>query len=113
MADQDLRLLRAAQNQSLFRAVNAKLVELNAVFETLGDRSVFMCECAALDCIQQIDMTLHDYERVRSNPVRFIVAPSWSTCCLTSKMSSSSTTATTWWRRSALPPNSHSSPAET
>lgn len=76
MKEHDLRRLRAAQNQSLFRRVNAHLVELNQAFELLTDRSVFVCECARLECIQEIDMTLRDYERVRSNPRRFIVAPS-------------------------------------
>jgi hypothetical protein len=76
MREDDLRQRRAAQNQSLFREVNARLVELNETFELLTDRSVFVCECAHMECIQDIDMTLHDYGRVRSNRRRFIVAPS-------------------------------------
>lgn len=76
MREHDLRQLRAAQNQALFREVNARLVELNGTFELLTDRSVFICECAQLDCIQEIDMTLQEYARVRDNPRRFIVAPS-------------------------------------
>lgn len=75
MREHDLRQLRAAQNQTLFRAVNAQLVTLNETFEMLTDRSVFICECARMECIQEIDMTLQDYARVRSNPRRFIVAP--------------------------------------
>lgn len=76
MSENDLRSLRAARNQSLFRAVNARLVDLNDTFERVTDRSVFVCECAHMQCVQEIDMTLHDYERVRGNPRRFIVAPS-------------------------------------
>jgi hypothetical protein len=76
MTEKDLRQLRAAQNQSLFREVNARLLDLNETFETLTDRSVFVCECAHVGCILEIDMTLRDYEHVRSNPRRFIVAPS-------------------------------------
>jgi hypothetical protein len=76
MTETDLRQARAARNQALFRAVNARLVDLNTTFEAIADRSVFVCECAALECIEEIDMTLRDYERVRANPRRFLVAPS-------------------------------------
>jgi hypothetical protein len=76
MTEKDLRQLRAAKNQALFRSVNARLLDLNQTFERLTDRSVFVCECADLECADGIDMTLQDYERVRANPRRFIVAPS-------------------------------------
>jgi hypothetical protein len=75
MTETDFRAVRAAQNQSLFRAVNTQLVALNETFETLTDRSVFVCECAAIDCVEEVDVALRDYARVRSNPRRFIVAP--------------------------------------
>jgi hypothetical protein len=76
MTEQDLRQQRAAENQSLFRAVNAQLIALNETFEELTDRSLFVCECAKMACIQEIDMLLADYQRIRANPRRFIVAPS-------------------------------------
>jgi hypothetical protein len=76
MTENDLRQVRAAKNQALFRHVNARLVELNRNFELLTDRSVFVCECAHIDCIEQLDVALSDYERVRADPRRFFVAPS-------------------------------------
>lgn len=76
MTEHDLRLVRIAHNQSLFRGVNAKLVELNETFETLTDRSVFACECADLECVGQIDMLLSEYTEIRANPRRFFVLPS-------------------------------------
>ena len=76
MTELDLRQVRAAQNQSLFRSVNERLVELNQSFELLTDRSVFVCECAHISCIEQIDLKLTEYQRIRSNPRRFVVAPS-------------------------------------
>jgi hypothetical protein len=75
MTTNDLPAVRAAQNQSLFREVNARLVNLNETFETLTDRSVFVCECAAIACIEEVDVPLHDYARIRRNPRQFIVAP--------------------------------------
>jgi hypothetical protein len=76
MDEQDLRRVRAAQNQLLFRSVNARLVELNESWEQLTESSVFVCECARMDCVQEITMSLREFERVRSNPRRFFVAPS-------------------------------------
>jgi hypothetical protein len=32
-------------------------------------------ECARVDCIDQIEMTLGEYEKIRSSPVRFAVLP--------------------------------------
>lgn len=76
MSEQDLRQVRAAQNQSLFREVNNHLVELNESWEPLTESSIFVCECARMDCVEEIEMSLPEYERVRGNPRRFIVAPS-------------------------------------
>jgi hypothetical protein len=76
MSEQDLRQLRAAQNQSLFREVNNRVVELNESREPPTESSMFVCECARIDCVEEIEMTLGEYERVRSNPRRFVVSPS-------------------------------------
>jgi hypothetical protein len=70
------RQVRAAKNQSVFRAVNAQLIGLNQVFETIVDTSVFVCECSHMECALQIEMTLEDYSRIREDPRRFFVAPS-------------------------------------
>jgi hypothetical protein len=72
----DVSQARAARNQALFREVNARLVDLNEVFEALSERSTFVCECASIACIQEIEISLTDYQRVRADPRRFIVAPS-------------------------------------
>lgn len=69
------RLERAARNQALFREVNERLQELATNFQELAGTSVFACECADLACVEQIDMTLDEYEAVRSEPNRFVVAP--------------------------------------
>jgi hypothetical protein len=76
MTANDLRQTRAAQNQSLFRRVNQQLVDLNQAFEPVAQSSLFVCECARIDCVQQLEMTLSEYEAARRSPVRFIVAPS-------------------------------------
>ena len=66
--------VRAARNQALFREINERLLELGAG----GDEELkrWNCECATVGCINQIEMTLADYERLRASPVRFAVTPS-------------------------------------
>jgi hypothetical protein len=76
MTDDHVRELRAAQNQSLFRSINENLVELNVAFEALTETATFVCECAYLRCLEQIELTMSDYARIRANPTRFLVAPS-------------------------------------
>jgi hypothetical protein len=33
------------------------------------------CECAGLDCLERIELTAAEYERIRRHPARFAVAP--------------------------------------
>ena len=61
---------RAARNQALWREVNERIEE---VAETAGDVE-FVCECARMDCIETIHLSMAEYERIRSSPTRFPVA---------------------------------------
>jgi hypothetical protein len=67
------RVERAARNQALFREVNERLQELASNFQGTTGTAVFSCECADLSCIEQIDVTLDEYEAVRSDPNQFLV----------------------------------------
>jgi hypothetical protein len=78
MALTDLQHLRAARSQLLFREVNARLVDLNEAFESLAETGVFVCECASMDCIEQMELPLGEYRRIRADARRFILAPSCS-----------------------------------
>ena len=68
------RAIDAAKTQSMFRRVNEGVEELNETFAPLVEIGEWICECADHACITQIEMTLHDYERIRSHPRRFVVA---------------------------------------
>jgi hypothetical protein len=35
----------------------------------------FRCECARLGCNQLVELTVHEYEEIRSHPRRFVVVP--------------------------------------
>lgn len=74
MNEQQARRLVA--NEALFRSVNDRLVELNEAFAALDERALFVCECAKLACIEQIEMSLEEYAKIRRNPRRFFVAAS-------------------------------------
>jgi hypothetical protein len=68
----DLRR-RIARNESLFREVNEAIA--GGQWPGEDDRPVgFRCECARLGCNDLIELTPQEYERVRGNPRRFVVA---------------------------------------
>lgn len=65
---------RAARNEALFREVNERVKEVQTDFGD-PDATEFVCECADETCATRVRVPLATYERVRSNPVRFIVVP--------------------------------------
>lgn len=69
------RELRAARNQSLFRAVNEKLMELNDAVAALSETSVIACECADASCVETLEISGEEYAAVREEPRRFAVLP--------------------------------------
>jgi hypothetical protein len=74
--EQSSREERAARNQSLFREVNERVAELNQMFDELTPYGSWACECANVDCMEQLPMTLGEYEELRKVPTRFAVLPS-------------------------------------
>lgn len=67
--------VRIAKNESLFRATN-EAIELEA--EALGvgaDPVPFVCECPDPSCTEIVELTLVEYEDVRTGPSRFFVLP--------------------------------------
>lgn len=76
MEDLRERQRRAADNQALFRSVNDRIEQLNETFEMFVPYGEWTCECARLECFATVEMTLGEYENVRSRPDRFVVAPS-------------------------------------
>jgi hypothetical protein len=60
-----------ARNEAFFRAVNEGIAEASERFES--DEAEFLCECGDARCTHRIEVSLEDYENVRSHPTRFIV----------------------------------------
>ena len=69
----DVRRVRAALNQSLFRDSNEQSNSRDGADDHL--LAAFVCECLDLNCTQRIRLSLNEYERLRESPTRFAVLP--------------------------------------
>jgi hypothetical protein len=68
------REARLARNEVLFRTVN-EAIEQKAIELGGLDDYEFICECSSPACFERVSLTLLQYEHVRSEGVRFFVAP--------------------------------------
>lgn len=63
--------VRAARNQSLFRAINE---ELKVAIHALDPESLTIaCECADPACVETLEVDAEQYAQVRAQPTHFIV----------------------------------------
>jgi hypothetical protein len=67
---------RAAQNEALFRNVNEEIEKLGLVESESGQPlAAFVCECSDGTCAEQVQLTIGEYEEVRSRSRWFAIAP--------------------------------------
>jgi hypothetical protein len=71
----DARTERIGRNEDLFRKVNDQIEGVNEAFGTITGTMSILCECGKLECIEQIDLRLDEYRRLRKDPTRFAVMP--------------------------------------
>lgn len=65
--------LRIAKTESAFRDVNERIADSA---QQIGlEQAALVCECADPECGHRIDAPLEDYEEVRADGARFLVAP--------------------------------------
>jgi hypothetical protein len=62
-------LERLARNQALFREVNEQIETLPGSNQEVE----FVCECSDTDCVSTVEVSIQEYERVRSNATWFII----------------------------------------
>jgi hypothetical protein len=72
--DEEIRRARIAANEAVFRQVNEKIESLNESFGPLAGSMTVICECGDPACVEQLQVEVALYERVRSDPTLFIVA---------------------------------------
>ena len=68
--DDDVKM---ARTEAAFREVNEAIAATAARFD--ADETDFVCECADTDCAHRLTAGLDDYEDVRAEPTRFLLAP--------------------------------------
>jgi hypothetical protein len=63
---------RIGHNEAVFRGVNERI----EAGQWPGERGpiAFLCECARLGCNVLVELNLSEYEHVRSDPRRFVLA---------------------------------------
>ena len=64
---------KEARNQALFREVNEQIERVAEDFGADGHDQL-ICECGNPDCLQLIELTRGEYERIRGYANRFLVA---------------------------------------
>lgn len=64
---------KVARTESAFREVNEAIAKTAERFE--ADEAEFICECADPDCAHRVTAELEDYEDVRADAARFLIAP--------------------------------------
>ena len=68
------RVIRIADNETLFREVNDGIEASLQESGSSADRmSAFVCECGAKECTDTIALPRDEYESLRSNPAQFMV----------------------------------------
>ncbi|HWE59440.1 MAG TPA: hypothetical protein VG228_07065 [Solirubrobacteraceae bacterium] len=76
MSDESQRSL--ARNEVLFRDTN-EAIERGQWPGDRDKRVRFRCECSHMDCGEAVEITLGEYEQLRSEPRRFLVSPGHET----------------------------------
>jgi len=69
------RAERIGRNEALFREVNENIERISATLEVSDERLKILCECGVPTCLEQLDVRVDDYERVRSTPTLFLIKP--------------------------------------
>jgi hypothetical protein len=64
---------KAARNQVVFREVNERIAELTGLLNATGF-NLFICECSDPGCAESLEITSGEYEAVRADGARFVIA---------------------------------------
>jgi hypothetical protein len=64
---------KRARTEAIFRDVNERIAESAERFD--ADSTQFVCECADAQCTDRLAATLDEYEEVREDGAKFMLAP--------------------------------------
>jgi hypothetical protein len=67
---------RVGKNEALFREVNERIRDVSARLVAYDGAAPieFLCECSDEECNDAVELTLAEYDAVRSQPTHFLVA---------------------------------------
>lgn len=65
--------LKKARTESAFREVNERIAENAYRFDS--GSTEFICECDDPRCTERVEATIEEYEAVRADGARFLIAP--------------------------------------
>src|SRR3954447_9153993 len=71
MSQDTAEKIEFAETEAVFREVNEAIAETAERFE--ADDAEFVCECGDVSCADRVAADLDAYDRVRSDPTRFIL----------------------------------------
>ena len=71
----DERARRLAQNEAFFRSVNERIKTITTRPAFGEGSSEYVCECSNTDCTFHIELSVDEYEAVRSNGAWFAIVP--------------------------------------
>jgi hypothetical protein len=66
---------RLIENEEIARSVNRRLGAAVASVAEPSQPIPFLCECADHPCLDRVETTVEEYERIHSHPDRFVVVP--------------------------------------
>jgi hypothetical protein len=64
---------RFAQNEAMFREANERAKAWEERHRLHDEVELYFCECANPECREKVSLRKAEYERVRSDPRRFVV----------------------------------------
>ena len=69
------RTARIGQNEALFREVNERIERVSETLQVTTERLAILCECGNAECVERLNVSLPEYERVRAESTLFFVRP--------------------------------------
>src|SRR5690349_20321599 len=66
---------RLARNEDFFRSLNERIREVAGRHGSDDHVYEFICECADSTCTVRVELTSAEYERIRTDGRRFVIAP--------------------------------------
>lgn len=69
------RARRLGLNEALFREVNERIESVSESLQITTEQLAILCECGDESCTERVEVSIADYERVRTDSTLFFVRP--------------------------------------